>query len=51
MTYIGQTAGGPMPILKFPYDMVVVTILAIIFYVWGGVYSGLPKPYETPIKS
>ncbi|MFP3492575.1 MAG: APC family permease [Vulcanisaeta sp.] len=51
MTYIGQTAGGPVPILKFPWDMVVVTILAIVFYVWG-IYSGLPKPYETPpVKS
>ncbi|ADY02470.1 amino acid permease-associated region [Vulcanisaeta moutnovskia 768-28] len=44
MTYIGQTAGGPAPILKFPWDMVVVTILAIAFYTWG-VFSGLPKPY------
>ena len=51
MTYIGQTAGGPVPILKFPWDMVTVTILAIVFYVWG-IYSGLPKPYETPpVKS
>ncbi len=51
MTYIGQTAGGPVPILKFPWDMVTVTILAIAFYTWG-VFSGLPKPYEAqPTKS
>nr|WP_238375075.1 APC family permease [Vulcanisaeta thermophila] len=44
LTYIGQTASGPFPILPFPWDMVVVTILSIIFYVWG-VYSRLPTPY------
>jgi len=51
MTYIGQTAGGPTPILKFPWDMVTVTVLAIVFYIWG-IYSGLPKPYTTsPVRS
>jgi hypothetical protein len=51
LTYIGQTAGGPTPILKFPWDMVTVTVLAIVFYIWG-IYSGLPKPYTTsPVRS
>ncbi|GAB6946939.1 APC family permease [Vulcanisaeta sp. JCM 16161] len=44
MTYIGQTAGGPITLIPFPWDMAVITILAIAFYVWG-IYSGLPKPY------
>jgi amino acid transporter len=45
MTVIGQTAGGPIQVLPFPWDMVVVTILAIVFYVWG-ILSGLPRPYS-----
>jgi len=31
--------------------MVTVTVLAIVFYIWG-IYSGLPKPYTTsPVRS
>ncbi len=49
MTYIGQTAGGPVILISFPWDMVTVTILAIIFYVWG-IRSGLPQPYTKYAK-
>lgn len=44
ITYIGQSAGGPLPILKLPWDMVTVTVLAVVFYIWG-IYSGLREPY------